>query len=237
MHALERALRKEASPEKARILQRFFRTGPGQYGEGDVFLGVMVPETRAIAKRFPDLPLPALAALLQSPLHEVRLAALLVLGDQFSRAPERKRGQLTRFYLQHRARVNNWDLVDLSAPAILGRWLVEHPQQQDTLDRLACSPRLWDRRIAIVATLALIRAGRHEPTLRLCRLLLRDRQDLVHKACGWMLREVGKRDLQALRGFLDQEAGRMPRTMLRYAIERLPEQERRRHLRQGAARD
>lgn len=221
------ALRRLASPAKAAVLQRFFKTGQGQYGEGDVFLGVMVPDQRRVARQFAALPLDAVAELLAGPIHEERLTALVILVNRFSRAapPERKR--IYAFYLRHRARVDNWDLVDLSAPYIVGPCA-----PLDKLVQLARSRSLWDRRIAMVATFHAIRAGNPAPALRIAGLLLADPHDLIHKAAGWMLREAGKRcGEDVLEHFLACHAPAMPRTMLRYAIERLPEARRRAWLR------
>ena len=219
-------LRAGATPVKAVVLARFFKTGPGQYGEGDRFLGVMVPGQRQIAKEFRDLPLPEVEKLLASPYHEARLTGFLVLTYAFERADEARRRELYGFTLAQRAAMNNWDLVDVIAPVIVGGWLLDRPADRKLLRKFAKSPDLWERRIAIVSTLAFIRAGDFADTLAISETLLADRHDLIHKATGWMLREVGKRDEDVLRGFLDGHAARMPRTALRYAIERLPEAER-----------
>ena len=225
---LRAELRGLATPAKAALLQRFFKTGPGQYGEGDVFLGVTVPQQRAIARRHADLSLDEIACLLAGPIHEERLTALFILVRRFTRAAtpaERRRIYL--FYMRHRRRVNNWDLVDSSAPYIAGAYLFETGGAA-ALDRLARSRGLWDRRIAMVATLYFICQGDSAPALRIAETLLGDREDLIHKAAGWMLREAGKRcGTPALEGFLDRHGAAMPRTMLRYAIERLPEARRR----------
>ena len=209
-------------PDKAAFFQRFFKCGPGQYGEGDQFLGLSVPQVRSVLAAYRTLPVPECVALLQSPYNEARLLALLILVAQYQRkrASEAEREAVFDAYLAHRNRVNNWNLVDGSAPAIVGG----HLQQRDRalLYQLVESDSLWDRRIAVLATFAFIRTGDFSDTLRLCERLLTDREDLMHKACGWMLREVGKRDEAALRAFLDAHAGKMPRTMLRYALERLP---------------
>lgn len=225
-------LRDFADPRKAETLLRFFKTGPGQYGEGDRFLGVMVPQTRGVAKLYRGFSFGELSKLLASPWHEERLLALLILVDRVGKnASGEDRRKAFDFYLSHRSGINNWDLVDLSAPQVIGGFLWDHPQERKRLDAWAASTRLWDRRVAIVSTYFLIRQGRFEETLRLSRELLGDPEDLMHKATGWMLREVGKRDLGVLRGFLDREAPRMPRTALRYAIERMRPAERTRYLR------
>jgi len=218
---LRRRLRAAASAEDARILRRFFKTGPGEYGEGDLFLGVRVPALRRLVPETDALPHPDVLRLLRSRFHEERLLALLILARRFQRRGPAEQSRVIRSYLRHMRYINNWDLVDLSAPHIVGVWLLK--RQRGLLDRLAASPRLWERRIAVVATLALIRQGQLADTLRLCARLLGDEEDLIHKACGWMLREAGKRDEAALEDFLRQHASRMPRTMLRYAIERFPE--------------
>lgn len=219
-------LRAAATPGKAAVLAGFFKTGKGQYGEGDQFLGVMVPEQRKLAKEFRDLPLPEVEKLLASPYHEARLTGFLVLTYAFERADARGRRSLYEFTLANRAAMNNWDLVDVIAPVIIGGWMLERPADRKLLRKYAKSADLWKRRIAIVSTLAFIRAGDFADTLAISEVLLGDRHDLIHKATGWMLREAGKRDVAVLRGFLEEHAARMPRTALRYAIERLPEAER-----------
>jgi 3-methyladenine DNA glycosylase AlkD len=220
-------LRAAATPDKATVLARFFKTGPGQYGDGDRFLGVTVPEQRGIAKQARDLPFTEVEKLVGSPYHEARLTGFLVLTYAFERADEAGRREIHVFTLAQRAAMNNWDLVDVIAPVIIGGWLLERPADRKLLRKYAKSPDLWERRIAIVSTLAFIRAGDFADTLAISETLLGDRHDLIHKATGWMLREVGKRDVDVLRGFLEEHAARMPRTALRYAIERLPEAERR----------
>lgn len=225
---LRRELRRFADPRRAREFRRFFQAFPGGYGHPDRFLGVRVPGIRAIAKEASLLADADLLRFLESPWHEERLLALAAWECQVRRAPAIRRARIARLYLRALDRLNNWDLVDLSAPSLLGEWLVD--RSRDLLHRLASSPSLWRRRVAVIATFAFIRRGDFHDTLRLCRALLGDRHDLIHKACGWMLREVGKRDPRALRGFLRAHATRMPRTMLRYAIERLPAAERRRWL-------
>jgi len=223
-------------PEDAVFLQRYFKTGPGDYGAGDVFIGVRVPAVRALARRSRSMPVDQALELLGSVVHEHRLAALLVLVDRFvsaSRAPtrdERLRAELHTRYLVavSQRQVNNWDLVDSSAGVLAGAWLLGPPAQPiGELDRLAGSPLLWERRVSMVATFAFIKAGHAEPTLHVAELLLGDLEPLIHKASGWMLREVGKRvSREALRDFLSAHAARMPRTMLSYATEHLSDQER-----------
>lgn len=220
-----------SSPAKREYLPRFFKTAQGEYGEGDRFLGVVVPDTRRVARLHKEAPLTVAAGLLQSPWHECRLCALLMLVERFKKSGEAEREEIYRFYLTHTARINNWDLVDLSAPYIVGEYLKDKPRAD--LYRLADSPVLWEQRIAVVATLTLIRAGEYADTLALAEQLLHHPHDLMHKAVGWTLREVGKRDKALLVRFLNRHAASMPRTMLRYAIEKFPEDERRAFLAMG----
>lgn len=219
-------MRALAHPDKAAQLGRFFKTGPGEYAEGDRFLGLTVPQTRRIVRAHRDLALAEVGRLLHSPFHEERLAAVLLLVDRFERADEAGRQEVFDFYLGHTAFVNNWDLVDVSAPNIVGARLLTRDRAM--LRTLAGSESLWERRIAIIATFAFIRAGQADDTFAIARRLLDDRHDLIHKAIGWMLREVGKRvGEDALRGFLRENLRGLPRTALRYAIERFPAEERR----------
>ncbi len=231
------ALAELASPERAKASAWFFKTGPGQYGEGDRFIGVSVPNQRQVAKRFGEEPLAELAELLASPIHEERLTGLLILVRQYERAASSKRGDAAQrdaiydFYVEHLGCVNNWDLVDSSASYIVGRHLLHKPRAaRRVLSRWARSRNQWERRVAVIATMAFIDEGQFEDTLALAEQLLTDEQDLIHKAVGWTLREVGKRDVAALRGFLDAHHTVMPRTMLRYAIEKLSQQERQRYM-------
>jgi 3-methyladenine DNA glycosylase AlkD len=228
---VRKELKSMADPDKAAILQRFFKTGPGQYGEGDIFIGVIVPQSRQVAKKFSQLPLGEVRTLLYSRIHEERLVALLILARRYSSASSRmEKEEIVKFYLDHIKQVNNWDLVDLSAPNILGAHLVDsRDRRRRLLYRLARSENLWERRIAIVATHHFIRNGDLSDTLKIAEMLLQDRHDLMHKAAGWMLREVGKRDAAAEEAFLEKHFSVIPRTMLRYAIERLPENKRRRY--------
>ena len=228
---VRKELKSMAEPEKAAILQRFFKTGPSQYGEGDIFIGVMVPQSRQVAKKFNQLPLGEVWTLLYSRVHEERLVALLILAWRYSSASSsREKEEIVKFYLDHIKRVNNWDLVDLSAPNILGAHLVDRDGRRRLLYRLAGSENVWERRIAIVATHHFIRNGDFSDTLKIAEMLMQDRHDLIHKAVGWMLREVGKRDAAAEKEFLEKHCSVMPRTMLRYAIERLSERKRRRYM-------
>ncbi len=223
-------LRALADPVRAKGVATFFKTGAGEYGEGDVFLGVAVPDLRKIARGRGDLALRDLAALLRSGLHEERLLALIVLVTQYEEGDEAERQERFAFYLEHLPYVNNWDLVDASAAPIVGAH-VRASRDRRLLPRLARSKVLWERRVAMVATYAFIRAGESATTFAIAKLLLSDEHDLMHKAVGWMLREVGKRVSEAaLRGFLERHAAKMPRTALRYAIERFPKAERTRWL-------
>jgi 3-methyladenine DNA glycosylase AlkD len=218
--------------ESAVVLQRFFKTGPGEYGEGDRFIGVRVPVLRALAREMGGLSLQETVGLLHDPVHEARVLALLILVDQYAAADLRARAAIVQVYLANTAYINNWDLVDGSAPYIVGRHL--EGRSRRVLHRLARSRSLWERRIAIVSTFYFIRQQDFAETIRIAELLLEDAHDLIHKAVGWMLREVGKRDLATLESFLDRHAAVMPRTMLRYAIERLPEKARRGYLKARA---
>ena len=217
-------LQSVGTPEKAAILQRFFKTGPGQYGEGDVFLGVVVPHTRSIAKANIRTPFEEIAKLLHSQYHEARLCALLILVERFKKAPEKEREELFKFYLENTNYINNWDLVDLSAPKIVGEYLLE--KDRSLLYRLAASESLWEQRIAIISTLTFIRKHDFTDTIELSKRLLTHKHDLMHKAVGWMLRETGKRDRKALTAFLEEFATTLPRTTLRYPIEHYPEPDR-----------
>lgn len=219
-----------ADPQRALGAQRYFKTGPGEYGEGDAFIGVTVPDQRRVAKRFGELPTTQITRLLRSAVHEHRLTGCLILAGRAVRADRNDLREILELYLGNAARVNNWDLVDSSAPQIVGRAVLERLVSKARLRALAASPNLWERRIAVLATLALIRQDRFDEILDLSERLLDDEHDLIHKAVGWMLREVGHRSQSTLTTFLDRYAERMPRTMLRYAIERLPEPRRRVYL-------
>ncbi len=202
------------------ILQRFFKTGPGEYGHGDVFLGIRMPRLRKLVRSHLDLDLRQVGQLLHTEIHEQRMAALLILTYQFPRAAPSRQAEIYRFYLDNTAWINNWDLVDVTVTHVVGAYLMS--RNRKPLYRLAASADLWERRIAMVATLTFIRQDQFEDTLNIADLLLADDHDLIHKAAGWMLREVGKRELSQLEGFLLPRYKRMPRTMLRYAIEKLP---------------
>lgn len=232
------ALAEKGSEERAKFMPQFLQAYEGGYGEGDSFLGVSVPDARKIAKRFQDLSLPDLADLLRSKWHECRLTAVFILVDQFQRAskprsknrPENSAEEIKSFYLKNLEGVNNWDLVDSSAHKILGEWLVIHTKERKILKRLAKSKVLWEQRVAVIATLPLIRISQFEEILDLAEFLLHHPHDLMHKAVGWMLRELGKRDIEVLRAFLSEYAETMPRTTLRYAIEKMSTAERKKWL-------
>ena len=226
MKALSHALREHIQPKYAESLGRFFKCGPGEYGEGDCFLGIRVPDIRAVSKR--DDGSSEVGPLLRSKWHEERVLALLILVRRFERGDATKRQEIFDCYLSSTQWINNWDLVDISAYQIVGRHLLDQPRR--VLRVLAASHNLWERRIAIVSTFAFIRAGDCDDTFVLSKKLLHDPEDLIHKACGWMLREAGKKDLQALEDFLTKHQASMPRTMLRYAIEKFPEKRRKEYL-------
>lgn len=226
--AAQATLRDAASPEIAVASSRYFKTGPGEYGEGDVFIGVRVPVVRRIVRTFEKLPLEEIDTLLQSKVHEDRLLALLIMVRQFDRGEVTKQKSIYDLYLRRTRWINNWDLVDTSAPGIVGCYLIDKPRSK--LAELAKSKVLWQRRIAVIATQYFIRNDQFDDTLALCAGLLDDREDLMHKACGWMLREAGARDRRVLERFLDKHARHMPRTMLRYAIEHFSAEERRRYM-------
>lgn len=212
-------LRGYASPAKAEVLKKFFKTDPGEYAAGDRFIGVVVPDIRLVVKRyFRDISLGQVTELLHSPIHEERFLSLVMLVERFKRADESERSQIFDLYLSNTAYINNWDLVDVTTPSIVGAYLLDKPR--DRLYRLAGSDSLWERRISVLATFAFIRAGDYADAISLAEAHLDDKHDLMHKAVGWMLREVGKRDERLLREFLDKHSAAMPRTMLRYAIEK-----------------
>lgn len=228
---IKKDLNDSANPVQAKILQRFFKTGLNQYGAGDVFLGLKVPTTRRIvAKHFQNLNLTEIKDLLESNIHEYRLAACLILVKKYEITKDQKlKQQIVDFYLANLDRINNWDLVDLSAPKILGHFLL-HKKDRNLLYDLAKKDHLWSQRVAIIATYTLIKDGQFEDTLKLSRLLLTHSHDLIHKAVGWMLRELGKKNQTLLEGFLLENYKNMSRTTLRYAIEKLAEPKRKFYL-------
>jgi 3-methyladenine DNA glycosylase AlkD len=221
-------LRKLGDKERAKNSRWFFKTGPGEYGKGDRFLGIKVPELRKLAKEYQAIPLTEVTDILQSPIHEERLLALLILVRAFSKGDERFKEKIYNLYLDNTRYINNWDLVDASAEHIVGAFLKE--KSKKPLSDLARSSDLWERRIAIMATFHFIKGSAFTETLKTARTLLSDKEDLIHKAVGWMLREVGKRHLATEEHFLKEHYKKMPRTMLRYAIERFPEAKRQRYL-------
>ena len=221
------------SVERAEHSKYFFKTGPGQYGEGDIFWGLSVPEMRSLAKEFQDLDLADIVDLLSDKVHELRLIGLTILVEKYQKAKnDSERKAIYNFYIKYRAAANNWDLVDLSVYKIMGDYLVRYPKERTILYKLIKSKNLWERRLAMVSTYAFIRNGEGEDTVNLAEILLNDKEDLMHKASGWMLRELGKRDEIILIKFLDKNILKMPRTMLRYAIEKFPENKRLKYLKQ-----
>ncbi|MFA6474663.1 MAG: DNA alkylation repair protein [Patescibacteria group bacterium] len=222
---VQQALQKVSSAKKAAASAWFFKTGKGEYGYGDKFRGVTVPEERQIAKHFKDLPLTEIIKLLQSPWHEDRLTAIFLLVYQFQQGDKLTQKKIYETYLGNTKYINNWDIVDSSAAQIVGGYLKDNPLP--VLTKLAKSKLMWERRIAMIATLYTIKQNQPDPALQIAKILLKDKEDLIHKAVGWMLREVGKNCSSAIEcDFLDRYAKIMPRTMLRYAIERLPEKQR-----------
>lgn len=228
INLIKEDLRRLKNPEKATILAGFFKTGKGEYGEGDIFLGVNVPEQRKVAKRYLNATLKDIQRLLSSKVHEERLTALIILIAKHQKADTALKKRIFDFYLKNIRYINNWDLVDISARHIIGDYLID--KQRAILYRLAVSKQLWERRIAVMATFRFIKEDQFEDTLKISKMLLNDEHDLIHKAVGWMLREVGKRDKKIEEGFLKKHYKEMPRTMLRYAIERFSEAERRFYL-------
>ena len=226
---LRSELNRLANPKQATILQRFFKTGKGEYGEGDIFLGIKVPVQRQVAKKYPDLSLRDLQLLLSSKIHEHRLVAIFILVRQYENGNSAAKKKIFDLYLKNTRNINNWDLVDLSAPNIVGHYLLDKPRK--ILYKMAKSKLLWERRIAMLATFAFIRQNDFQDIYKLAKLLLNDKHDLMHKAVGWMLREAGKRNQMLLEKFLNKHSKNMPRTMLRYAIERFSQKKRRSYLR------
>jgi 3-methyladenine DNA glycosylase AlkD len=235
LNQISEKLRAVATVERAEGNRRYFKTGPGEYGEGDKFIGVTVPDLRRLAREFEATPLRDLRKLLTSEWHEERLLALLIMVRQYERGDQLTRDAIYDAYLRSTRHINNWDLVDASAPQIVGAHLL--PKRRTALQQLAKSSSLWERRIAIVATFYFIRRGEFADTLQIAEMLLADTHDLIHKAVGWMLREVGSRDVTVLEGFLERHAAVMPRTTLRYAIEKFPEPRRALYLAARAKRE
>jgi len=228
MALLRKEIKSVSNPDKAKFLQRFFKTGKGEYADGDIFLGIVVPVQRQIAKKHKLLSFPELEKLITSRFHEERLIALLILVERFKKAEENEKEIIVKFYLNNRKGINNWDLVDLSAPKILGQYLID--KDRKILFRFAKSNDLWEKRIAVLSTFAFIRNNDFDDALKIYEILVNDKNDLIHKAVGWMLRELGKIDLKEEEEFLKKHYKTMPRTMLRYAIEKFPERKRKAYL-------
>jgi 3-methyladenine DNA glycosylase AlkD len=228
LHKIKNRLRQLGNKRNAKLLQGYFKTGPGEYGEGDIFLGIKVPVLRKVARECCGADLSVALELLQSPIHEERLLALLIMNDRYARGTQEDRQAVYKLYLANTRYINNWDLVDVSAPRIIGAHLAD--KSRSTLQRLAKSRLLWERRIAVIATFHFIKQGDFINSLEIAEMLLDDSEDLIHKATGWMLREIGKRDLNIEEAFLKRYHRRMPRTMLRYAIERFSEKKRQAYL-------
>ncbi len=225
---IQRKLQQLGNRKTADVLRRFFKTGPGEYGEGDVFIGVRVPELRKLVKEYPDITIKEVMQLLNSTIHEERFFALLMLINKFSKGNETVKKRIYELYLQHTKFINSWDLVDGSAHHIVGAFLMD--KNKEPVYRLAKSKNLWERRIAILSTFHFIKHDNYLETLKISKILLTDDQDLIHKAVGWMLREIGKRHMSTEEIFLKKYHKRMPRTMLRYAIEKFPESKRQKYL-------
>jgi len=225
---VQKRLKKQGNPEHAAISQRFFKTGPGEYGQGDMFIGIRVPVLRKLIKEFKDLPASEVAILLRSPIHEERLLAILLFVRIFKKGDDDVKKDIYNLYLKSTKFINNWDLVDASAEHIVGAYLSD--KNKAPLYRLAQSQALWERRISIMATFHFLKHHEFSETIKICNMLLSDRHDLIHKATGWMLREIGKRDLKIEEKYLTAHYKKMPRTMLRYAIEKFPEEKRQRYL-------
>jgi 3-methyladenine DNA glycosylase AlkD len=229
VQSLKKELKELSDPKQAKILQRFFKTGKGEYGEGDIFLGIKVPVQRKTAKRYYNLSLTNIGKILNSKIHEHRLTSLFILINKYKEADEKGKKEIFNFYLKNTKHINNWDLVDLSSPNIIGNYLLD--KDKSIIYKLARSKNLWEKRIAILATFTFIRNNEYKDCFKIAELLLHDKHDLIHKANGWMLREVGKRINEKTEEiFLKKHYKNMPRTMLRYAIERFEEKKRKYYL-------
>jgi len=228
LYNIQSKLRKLGNKQKARVLQRFFKTDTGEYGEGDIFLGIRVPEVRKLAKKYKDIKISDVRNLLKSPIHEERLLALLIFVIKYSKGTDLVKRRVYEVYLKNTRHINSWDLVDLSAEKIVGDYLID--KSKKPLYNLARSKSLWERRISVMATFHFIKQNKFAETLIIAEILLADKEDLIHKAVGWMLREIGKRHLPTEEKFLNKHCQEMPRTMLRYAIERFPESKRQGYL-------
>ena len=228
LNNIKEELQNIQDPEKAKTLSKFFKTGKGQYGEGDIFLGIKVPDQRKTAKKYSNIPLDDIGQLLKSNIHEFRLTSLLILVLKYKKEDLNGKKEIVDFYLSHTKNINNWDLVDSSAPYILGDFLLDN--DKSILYRLALSDNLWERRTAILSTFAFIKNNKFEDALNIAQILLFDKHDLIHKAVGWMLREIGKRDVKTEEEFLEKHHRKMPKTMLRYAIEKFDDDKRKFYL-------
>jgi 3-methyladenine DNA glycosylase AlkD len=227
---IQNSLRQYASPERKVNVERFFKTGKGQYGEGDEFIGVSNPDIRKVAREYKDISLDEIELLLHSPIHEDRLCALIILVNQNKKANPEAQKQIVNLYIVNLHYINNWDLVDLSAHYILGKAIYAGIKEKSILDTLVHSPVLWERRVAIITTFYFIHKGNIDETLRLSKVLLSDKEDLMHKAVGWALREAWKKDAPRVEAFLQENYLHIPRTTLRYAIERMEESKRKKFL-------
>ena len=225
---LQKKIKELGSPEVSKTMQLFFKTGKGEYGEGDIFAGLKVPSQRKLAREFRDLSLTDLKILLNSPVHEERLISLFILIDKYGKGDKQGKEAIFSFYLKNRKGINNWDLVDLSAPKIIGKHLLN--KDKSLLFKFALSKNLWERRISVSSTYEFIKNNEFDLALQISEMLLKDKHDLIHKAVGWMLREIGKRDLQTEESFLKIHYKKMPKTMLCYAIEKFPETKRKKYL-------
>jgi len=223
-------LSQQKNQHRAQVSQRFFKTGPGEYGAGDIFWGLTVPTQRQIAKKYKDLPLTEVKKLIYSPVHEQRLTGLLILVYQYEKADQESKTAIFEFYFHHRLQVNNWDLVDVTTPKIVGDYILKNSSSREKIFALISSKNIWERRIALLATFPFIKNNKFTEITTLAEKVLTDQHDLIHKASGWMLREMGKVDQIELTDFLDHNSKKMPRTMLRYAIERLAEPTRKKYL-------
>lgn len=230
MHIIQKELRKLAKPEKVAIYQNFFKTGKGEYAEGDIFIGVTVPDTRSVAKIFSDVHLNEIIPIIKSAVHEDRMCSFMILSEKLKKSKnDKEKKEIVDFYIKYHLHGNNWDLVDGTADKILGVWLFDK-KDKSLLYKYAKSSDLWERRIAIISTFHFIKNNQFADTLKIAEILLNDKHDLIHKAVGWMLREAGKRDINVLKTFLKKHYKNMPRTMLRYSIERFSENERKKYI-------
>jgi len=230
MNKIAKELNKLKNIEKAKILQGFFKTAKGEYGEGDIFLGITVPQTRNVARNNLNSSFEDLQKLLNNKIHEYRLTSLIILVEKYKEASNKEKKEIYNFYIKNFKNINNWDLVDLSAPKIIGDYIFHNKNLEKKLVTWANSKHLWTKRIAIVSTHYFIKKNNFKNTLKIAKILLSDNHDLIHKAIGWMLREVGKKDEKVLKKFLDENIKKMPRTTLRYAIERFFEKQRKQYL-------